>query len=129
LGHIVANVSTKHSQSWCRRCPCLVIPKFGRFAEILFFGAGQLILTEGSINHSHHKIMKKNQHVVPADSGWAVRGAGNERRTSIHETQAQAIAAGREIARNQHSELLIHGRDGQIRARDSYGDDAYPPPG
>jgi hypothetical protein len=25
--------------------------------------------------------------------------------------------------------LLIHGRDGQIRARDSYGNDTCPPPG
>jgi hypothetical protein len=73
--------------------------------------------------------MGKNQHVVPADNGWAVRGAGNERRTSLHDTQAEAIEAAREIARHQHSELLIHGRDGQIRARDSYGNDACPPPG
>ncbi len=73
--------------------------------------------------------MNKNQHVVPTDTGWAVRGAGNERRTSLHDTQAQAIAAAREIARNQHSELLIHRPNGQIRARDSYGNDDCPPPG
>lgn len=69
--------------------------------------------------------MPKNQHVVPTDTGWAVRGAGNQRHTSVHDTQTEAIA----IARNQHSELLIHGRDGQIRARDSYGNDTCPPPG
>lgn len=73
--------------------------------------------------------MSKNQHVVPHSGGWAVRGAGNSRATSIHETQAGAIEAARGIARNQGSELLIHGRNGQIRERDSYGGDPYPPKG
>lgn len=71
----------------------------------------------------------KNQHVVPHEEGWAVRGAGNSRATSVHETQAQAIERGREIAQNQSSELLIHGRNGQIRERDSFGNDPFPPKG
>lgn len=65
----------------------------------------------------------KNQHVVPHGDGWAVRGAGNERVTSTHDTQAQAIERAREIARNQESELFIHRPDGRIRDRDSYGND------
>jgi len=73
--------------------------------------------------------MGKNQHVVPYEGGWAVRGAGNERATSVHETQAAAIEAARGIAQNQHSELLIHGRNGQIRERDSFGGDPFPPRG
>ena len=73
--------------------------------------------------------MGKNQHVVPHDGGWAVRGAGNERATSVHGTQAAAIEAARNIAQNQHSELLIHGRNGQIRERDSFGGDPFPPRG
>lgn len=71
----------------------------------------------------------KNQHVVPHEDGWAVRGEGSERVTSIHDTQRQAIERGREIAQNQGSELLIHGENGRIRARDSYGNDPYPPKG
>ena len=71
----------------------------------------------------------KNQHVVPHNGEWAVRGAGNTRTTSIHDTQAAAIDAARDIARNQSSELLIHGRDGQIRERDSFGNDPFPPRG
>jgi hypothetical protein len=71
----------------------------------------------------------KNQHVVPHEGGWAVKGAGNSRATSVHETQAQAIEAARNIARNQESELLIHGRNGQIRERDSFGNDPFPPKG
>lgn len=73
--------------------------------------------------------MSKNQHVVPHEDGWAVRGAGNSRATSVHNTQADAVDRARDIARNQESELLIHGRDGRIRARDSYGNDPFPPKG
>ena len=71
--------------------------------------------------------MAKNQHVVPYGDRWAVRGAGNSRVTSAYGTQAEAIDAGREIAINQNSELFIHGRNGQIRDRDSYGNDPMPP--
>jgi hypothetical protein len=72
----------------------------------------------------------KNQHVVPTEDGrWGVRGEGNNRRTHITNTQKEAINLAREIARNQRSELLIHGRDGKIRKRDSHGNDPYPPKG
>ncbi|QJY32177.1 DUF2188 domain-containing protein [Diaphorobacter sp. JS3050] len=71
----------------------------------------------------------KNQHVVPREEGWAVRGEGNTRDTSLHRTQAEAERAAREIAINQKSEVLIHGEDGRIRERNSYGNDPYPPKG
>ena len=71
----------------------------------------------------------RNQHVVPRGDGWAVQGAGNSRATSVHATQAAATAEARSIAQNQQSELLIHGRNGQIRERDSYGHDPFPPKG
>lgn len=43
--------------------------------------------------------------------------------------EAEAIQRAREIARNQESELFIHGRDGRIRERDSFGNDPFPPRG
>jgi uncharacterized protein YdaT len=73
--------------------------------------------------------MGKNQHVVPHGEEWAVKGEGNRRATSVHETQKEAIEAARDIARNQRSELFIHGEDGRIRERDSHGHDPYPPKG
>ena len=73
--------------------------------------------------------MGKNQHVVPHGDGWAVRGAGNSRVTSTHGTQAQEQAAAREIAINQRSEVVIHRPNGQIRDKDSYGNDDFPPRG
>lgn len=70
----------------------------------------------------------KNQHVVPAPGGkWGVRGEGNDKLTSITDTQGEAIEIGREIARNQQSELVIHRPDGTIRDKDSYGHDPHPP--
>lgn len=71
--------------------------------------------------------MGKDQHVVPRDGEWAVRGAGNSKDTSIHQTQGKAIGIARDIARNQHSEVVIHGMDGRIRDKDSYGKDPCPP--
>lgn len=73
--------------------------------------------------------MKKNQHVVPNGDGWGVKGEGNERLTSRHDTQGRAIEAAREIAIRNRSEVVIHRPDGRIRDRDSYGNDPFPPKG
>ena len=67
--------------------------------------------------------MKKNQHVVPHEKGWAVKGAGNERNTKIVPTQKEAIDIAREIAKNQQSELVIHNKEGKIREKDGFGND------
>ncbi|KXH81621.1 DUF2188 domain-containing protein [Chryseobacterium kwangjuense] len=67
--------------------------------------------------------MNKNQHVVPHQGKWAVKGEGNQKNTLITDTQEQAITKAREIAKNQESELLIHGPDGAIREKNSYGND------
>lgn len=74
-------------------------------------------------------MSRKSQHVVPHGDDWAVRGAGNSRATSVHPTQAEAIERGREIAQNQGSELVIHGENGRIREKNSYGNDPFPPKG
>jgi uncharacterized protein YdaT len=71
----------------------------------------------------------KNQHVVPHGKEWAVKGEGNERNTYITATQSQAIDLARNIAENQQSELFVHNRQGQIRERNSYGNDPFPPAG
>lgn len=74
--------------------------------------------------------MGRNQHVTKHPSGgWQVKGAGNSRATVRTSTQREAIAIARDIATNQKSEVLIHGMDGQIRAKDSYGHDPFPPKG
>ena len=59
--------------------------------------------------------------------GWQVKGAGNSEATVRTDTQAEAIAVARKIAYNQKTELFIHGTNGQLRGRDSYGNDPYSP--
>lgn len=71
----------------------------------------------------------KNQHVVPKGADWALRGAGNEKVTKIVSTQKEAIKIARDIAINQGSEMFIHGENGQIRERNTYGKDNFPPKG
>lgn len=72
--------------------------------------------------------MSKKQHVVPHRDGWAVKSEGASKASSVESTQAKAIARAGEIAKAQRSELFIHGRNGQIRERESYGNDPCPPP-
>ncbi|WP_143962145.1 DUF2188 domain-containing protein [Litoribacter populi] len=65
----------------------------------------------------------KNQHVVKHPEGWAVKGAGNSKATKVTSTQKEAITAARVISKNQSSELLIHGKNGRIREKNSHGND------
>jgi hypothetical protein len=72
--------------------------------------------------------MRKNQHITHnKNGGWNVLGAGNTKPSRILPNKAEAIAVGREIAKHQHSELIIHGVNGRIQDKDSYGKDSYPP--
>jgi uncharacterized protein YdaT len=72
--------------------------------------------------------MGKNQHVTRhPEGGWQVKGAGNQKATKVANTQSDAINIAREIAMHQKSEVVIHGTDGRIRDKDSYGNDPNPP--
>src|SRR5688572_12516667 len=62
--------------------------------------------------------------VEPRPGGrWARQKQGTKRAASLHDTQAAAIAAGREQAQREGAELIIKGEDGRIRERDSHGRD------
>jgi hypothetical protein len=74
-------------------------------------------------------MSKKNQHVIPIKGGWGVKGAGNDKLTVKTDIKIDSEKIAREIAKNQKSELFIHGKDGKIQRRDSYGEDPYPPKG
>lgn len=73
--------------------------------------------------------MGKNQHVTPHSSGWQVKGAGNSKATVVTKTQAEAITIAKSIAKNNKSEVVIHGTNGRIREKNSYGNDPFPPKG
>ncbi len=71
--------------------------------------------------------MNKDQFVVKNTNGWAVKSANSERATKILPTQKEAIIFAKEIARNNHSEMRVQGRDGKFRLCNSYGNDPCPP--
>ncbi len=72
----------------------------------------------------------QNQHVTPhRDGGWQVKGAGNSRATARTKTQAEAYQIAKEIAIKKHSEVIVHGQDGRIREKNSFGNDPFPPKG
>jgi len=68
--------------------------------------------------------MADSHHVVPApQGGWNVKRGGSSRASAHAETKQQAVDLGRNISRNQGTELFIHGKDGTIQAKDSHGHD------
>jgi len=72
----------------------------------------------------------KSHHVVPdPDGGWNIKKGGSSRISGHYGTQKEAIDKAREISKNQNTELYIHRRDGQIREKDSHGNDPFPPRG
>ena len=74
--------------------------------------------------------MRKNYHVTKRpDGNWQAIGEGNSRASCVTSTQEQARLKARDLAIKNHSEVLIHGVNGKIRAKDSYGNDPHPPKG
>lgn len=63
------------------------------------------------------------------EDGWAVKREGNDRATSVHTTQAEAWAEARQRARGSKGEAFLQGENGQIRERNTYGSDPFPPKG
>lgn len=72
----------------------------------------------------------ETHHVVPNPvGGWDVKRGGSERASSHHDTKGEAVDQGREISRNQGTELRIHNLNGRIGSSDSHGGDPNPPCG
>ena len=68
--------------------------------------------------------MGKNVFVGPhRDGGWQAKKAGNAKASAVGQTQAEMIERGRELAKNERSELVVQGRNGTIRQKDSEGND------
>ena len=74
---------------------------------------------------------RNERHVVSnPEGGWDVKAPSSTRRSSHHDTQADAIDRAREIVGNSGGgEIVIHGRDGRIRDSDTVapGNDPNPP--
>ena len=66
-------------------------------------------------------------HLVPYGDAWALKLGGDKR--EWFNSQDAAIRRGRELAEQKHGELVIHGKDGRIREKDSHGHDPRDIPG
>lgn len=71
----------------------------------------------------------KAQHVVHSDGQWAVRRAGASKASRVFTTQKEAVHYAHGVAKNNKTELFVHGKDGLIRERNSFGHDPHPPKG
>lgn len=63
-------------------------------------------------------------HVIKRESGWSLKRAGSTRATSLHETRAKAVTAGKELAkRHAPAELIVHNSDGTIALREMFAEE------
>ena len=72
---------------------------------------------------------RPNVWVVPRRQKWAVHFEGQKCPVVEGLAQDAAERIARTIAREFGTELLIDNRQGQIRRRDSHGNDPFPPKG
>ncbi len=73
--------------------------------------------------------MSKGFHVTPHQKGWQVKVEGSKRATAVTRTQSEAIQICKRVAKAQEGEMFVHNKQGQIRERNSYGNDPFPPKG
>lgn len=90
--------------------------KSGFWLDIIYKIVDAFLKSSRSLNRkkTHH------QHVVPHANGWAVRGEGNKRVTSVYNYQEQAIRKAKRIAKKYKTDVIIHRKDGTIRDRIGY---------
>ena len=73
-----------------------------------------------------HITNSNNIHVLPRNGEWIVKNEGVNNLISLCKTQKEAIGFARNIAKQQKAAVVIHGRDGRIRNRDSYSSKPLP---
>lgn len=70
----------------------------------------------------------KGHNVQPNKSGgWDVKKDGAKRASKHFENKDDAIDYGRDVSKNQGTELRIKGKDNKIQQSDSHGKDPCPP--
>lgn len=91
----------------------IIRPCFGIGADLYWY---LKIFFCGS-NYLLEVIMgKTTQHVVPSPKGgWSVKKGGADKATKNFATKDKAVDYAKGVAKNQESELVIHGKDGKIQ--------------
>jgi Uncharacterized protein conserved in bacteria (DUF2188) len=68
--------------------------------------------------------MPSDIHVIPSgDGGWAIRREGSVRASAIYPTQEIAVKEARSYARQERTDVFVHGRDGRIQSARSFGNE------
>lgn len=74
-------------------------------------------------------MTKKSYHVIAKSDGhWSVKKTGAERASGNFSTKAAAVTSAKKlVTKDGGGELIVHGKDGRVNRRDSYGIDPNPP--
>lgn len=75
-------------------------------------------------------MSKNDRYVTKHPDGWAVKGPGSSRSSSVHRTQKEAESRAKEIVHNRGGgEVRIQNRQGKWRDSDTVppGNDPLPP--
>jgi hypothetical protein len=60
------------------------------------------------------------QYVLPIGNGWVVKTNNAAKFTVVTDSKKEAIAIARNLAQTKHSDLIVHGKDGNIELKESY---------
>jgi len=72
-------------------------------------------------------MTRTSYHVIPSpNGGWSVKKGKVSRASKHFDTQVAAIEWAKKASKTEGGEFVVHGRDGTIRTRDSYGRDPHP---
>ena len=75
-------------------------------------------------------MTRKTHHVVHhSDGGWDVRKGGANRASRHFEVKIEAEAWGRQVSRNQGTDLFVHGLNGLIQRSDGHRHEPGSSPG
>jgi len=71
-------------------------------------------------------MAKKHIHVVWStdDKNWQIKKEGNKNALATTKTKKEALEVGKEFAKLNKVELVIHNKDGKISDKDSYGNES-----
>ena len=68
--------------------------------------------------------MRNEHHVLPnAKGGWDIKKAGSSQIIAHLKTKQEAVSKARSLSIEEHSELIIHNKNGRIESKDSHGHD------
>ena len=70
-----------------------------------------------------HTVFNSERHM------WENKTEGTGKPISSHHTKENALDNGEKFAKESEVEHFIHGKDGKIQERNSYGNDPFPPRG